>query len=180
MVIASVSLMSLFGACTVDTIDTPAPDGFDEAYAALVKHDTGHRSFSDTGTAAVEAINGDYAAAGGEFDLNRIVEIGKAVNIASSNHPLLDVAELHSNPDYQQFAEAVRARMARPLTSQVLNRLVRLNGDYGLTNIYYHLGVENLFGPDGRDFTGYRAVEDTRLYQSAIVDSAKQGLIPAQ
>ena len=59
------------------------------------------------------------------FDLDRIVEQDTGETNSSSNHPLRD--SFGMNPDYQEFADTNGARLARPLTAPVLNRVENLN-----------------------------------------------------
>ena len=67
---------------------------------------------------------------GDDYSLDQIVECGGVAN-SSSNHPLLDPFGVNgTNPDYQQFGDLNNARMARPLTQQVLARLQDLNDNF--------------------------------------------------
>lgn len=65
------------------------------------------------------------------FDVYRIVEADGTTN-SSANHPLLDPFGANgANPDYQDFVSQNNARMTRPLSGQVLQRLIRLNDVFG-------------------------------------------------
>ena len=87
--------------------------------------------FDANGDAVVDTNN---AAA---YDLDRLVEAATGVTNSSSNHPLFD--PFNTNPDYLQFQDTNNAQVARPLTSQVLTRLDRLNNVYGgLGDVYYY------------------------------------------
>jgi hypothetical protein len=70
------------------------------------------------------------------YDLDRLVEANGATN-TSSNHPLLDPFGQNSNPMYVQFNDTNNARVARPFTGQLLNKLQVLD-NFGLTNVYYY------------------------------------------
>ncbi len=84
------------------------------------------------------------------FDVYRLVEDDGTTN-SSANHPLLDPFGANgSNPDYNDFVSQNNARMTRPLSGQVLQRLIRLNDVYGgLGDVYYYNGNP---GTDPADF----------------------------
>ena len=70
------------------------------------------------------------------YDLDRIVESDGTTN-SSSNHPLLDPAGMNS--DYSQTVDTNNAKVARPLTETVLDRLAYINDTAGgLGNVYYY------------------------------------------
>jgi hypothetical protein len=84
--------------------------------------------FDADGNAVVDTNNAPV------YDLDRLVEADGTSN-SSSNHPLLD--PLGANPDYVAFQDLNNARMARPFTQTLLQRLQTLDA-YGLTNVYYY------------------------------------------
>ena len=102
------------------------------------------------------------------FDLGRLVEADGVTN-TSANHPLLDPFGANgSNPDYNDFVSQNNARMTRPLSGQVLQRLDRLNNIYGgLGDVYIYNGNP---GTDPSDFAnGGRAdlmVDDYNYFGS--------------
>jgi hypothetical protein len=69
------------------------------------------------------------------YNLDRIVEAVTGVTNTSSNHPLFD--PLGMNPDYIQFQDTNAARVARPLTATVLQRLDYIDNVLaGLSDVY--------------------------------------------
>jgi hypothetical protein len=70
------------------------------------------------------------------YNLDRIVEADGTTN-SSSNHPLLEPSGLYTNQDYEGYDTTNGARVARPLTTEVLTRLGQLNNE-GLGDVYYY------------------------------------------
>jgi hypothetical protein len=85
--------------------------------------DADGNAVSDTANAAV-------------YNLDRIVESDGTSN-TSSNHPLFDPSEM--NEDYADWSDTNNAKVARPLTGTVLNRMKYINETAGgLGNVYYY------------------------------------------
>jgi len=98
--------------------------------------------FDADGNAVVDTNNAAV------YDLDRLVEADGITN-SSSNHPLIDPFEM--NQDYYQPGDTNSARVVRPLTQTVLDRMTFINVTAaGLGNIYYY----NIVGGQDPNDTG--------------------------